>query len=91
MVWSRIIIHYDKESYLPVKEEFYDHKDRLKKLMLLTDIKVMGGRKIPSKMMMASINNNKAVSKTTLEFKSIEFNVRIEPRIFSKANLRLAK
>lgn len=91
VVWSRIIIHYDKESYLSVKEEFYDHKDRLKKLMLLTDIKVMGGRKIPSKMMMASINNNKAVSKTTLEFKSIEFNVRIEPRIFSKANLRLAK
>jgi hypothetical protein len=88
VTWNKIIIFSRKKDSLPVREEFYDHKDRLKKLMLLSNFKVMDGRLIPAKMVMGSVENGRVRSKTTMEFLTVDFNVSFSPYIFSKARLR---
>lgn len=88
VVWSRIIIEIRKSDYLPVEQEFYDHKGRLKKKMIYDRIKNMGGRVIPTRYQMISLENGREVSRTTLIFHKLQFNVAIPAHIFSKSNLR---
>ncbi|MCB1137926.1 MAG: outer membrane lipoprotein-sorting protein [Leptospiraceae bacterium] len=88
VVWSRIVLEVRKSDYLPVEQEFYDHKGRLKKKMLYDQIKNMGGRTIPTRYQMLSIENGREVSKTTLIFHRLTFNSAIPDYIFSKSNLR---
>lgn len=91
VVWAKIIIYSRKKDCLPVKEEFYDEQGRLKKVMILSNFKVMGGKLIPSKMVMGTIENNQVKSRTTLNNLQITFDLNIPDFIFSKANLRTAK
>lgn len=88
VIWGRIIIHVRKDISLPVKEEFYDHKGRLKKVMTLENFKKMGGRTIPAKITMMSVRNNKVQSKTIMVYENIRFNQTIPSSVFSKSNLR---
>ena len=88
VVWSKIILVVRKSDALPVEQEFYDHKGRLKKRMKYFDIKNMGGRVIPTRYEMSSLENGQEVSKTTLIFHRISFNQAIPAYVFSKANLR---
>ncbi len=88
VVWSTIIIHVRKDLLLPVREEFYDHKGRLKKKMILEDFRTMDGRVIPVKISMLTVENNRPVSRTILQYQKIQFNRTIPEQIFSKNNLR---
>lgn len=88
VVWSRIILDVKKEKYLPVREDFYDHKDRLKKVMKFSDYRSVNGRVIPIRYVMESIENDRIVSVTRMIFQNINFNIKLSPGIFSKANMR---
>ncbi|MBU42746.1 MAG: hypothetical protein CMN76_05970 [Spirochaetaceae bacterium] len=88
VVWSRIEIEIRKSDYLPVEQLFYDHKGRLKKKMVYDQIKTMGGRTIPTRYQMISLENGREVSRTTLIFHKLSFNTQIPAYIFSKSNLR---
>lgn len=90
-VWAKIILTLRKGDCLPVKEEFYDHQGRLKKVMLLSDFKVMDGRMIPCKVVMSSLENQKVISRTTLINLKVQFKQKIPESVFSKANLRKAQ
>jgi len=87
-VWSKIIMHIKKSNGLAMQEEFYDHKGRLKKLMKLSHFKKKGGRLMATKMVMATIKNNRVRSKTVMIYQKVVFNRAISNYIFSKANLR---
>ena len=88
VVWSRIVLKVRKSDYLPVQQDFYDHKGRLKKKMLYDRIQNMGGRTIPTRYQMISLENGREVSRTTLIFHQLKFNTGIPAYIFSKSNLR---
>jgi outer membrane lipoprotein-sorting protein len=88
VVWSRVIIEIRKSDNLPVMQEFYDHKGRLKKRMEYSQIKNMGGRVIPTRYEMVSIEQNREVSRTIMIFHELQFNVAQPAYIFSKSNLR---
>lgn len=88
VVWSRIVLKVRKSDSLPVQQEFYDHKGRLKKKMLYDRIQTMGGRTIPTRYQMISLEQGREVSRTTLIFHQLKFNTGIPPYIFSKSNLR---
>lgn len=88
VIWSKIIIYVRKDLSLPVKEEFYDHKGRLVKLMTLEDFRQMDGRIIPVKLTMATVQNKKVRSKTIMVYQSMRFNRNISSSVFSKSNLR---
>ncbi len=88
ITWSKVIVDVKKEGYLPVKQEFYDHKGRLKRVMNYSEYRVMGGRNIPTVYDMDSIEDGKVVSTTSMIFKAIAFNAPISAFVFSKANMR---
>lgn len=88
VIWSRVIVDVRKKDFLPVRQNFYDHHDRLKKVMSYSDYKSMDGRIIPTKYVMHSIHDGKEKSRTTIEFSVIRFNRPIAESVFSKANLR---
>ncbi len=88
VVWSKIIIHVRKDLSLPVREDFYDHKGRIKKKMILEDFRTMDGRVIPVKITMFTLENNRPVSKTILQYQKIQFNRDIPEQVFSQNNLR---
>jgi hypothetical protein len=77
-----------KQDQMPVRQEFYDHKNRLKKAMTYSEIKNMGGRIIPTRMQMDTVENDTIMSTTTLIYEKLIFDRVISESIFSKSNLR---
>ncbi len=88
VIWEKIVMYIRKKDYLPQKEEFFDHKNRLQKRLILSDFRDMGKRFIPTRLEMSTIKQGKVRSSTTMEYIRIKFDLNIPSRIFSKANLR---
>ena len=88
IVWSKVIVEVEKVSYIPIREEFYDHRNRLKKVMTFSEVKMFGNRKLPAKMVMETFKRGKLVSSTELIIQKIQFNQKISSKVFSKGNLR---
>lgn len=74
-----------KNSFIPVKEEFYSDRLELVKVMYFSKIKKMGGRLLPTHWKMVSVK--KKGSQTELILESAEFDVPISENIFTKENL----
>lgn len=88
VVWEKIIIYSRKQDYLPEQQEFFDHKERLKKRMTLSRFQTLGGRLIPTRLEMASIKDGKPQSRTIMDYQKARFNLKIAASLFTKANLR---
>jgi outer membrane lipoprotein-sorting protein len=86
VVWGRVEAWIGKEDYIERKVFFYDETGLLINTMTLSDIKEMGGRKIPAKLEM--VPADKKGHSTTLEYKDIKFDVPIENSFFSLQNLK---
>ena len=88
VIWSRLIIDVRKSDIMPVKEEFYDHKNRLARTMDFSEYKTMGGRYIPTYFTVKTIKADKVISSTSMKYINVIFDRPISDYIFSKANLR---
>ncbi|MDH5655590.1 MAG: outer membrane lipoprotein-sorting protein [Spirochaetia bacterium] len=88
VIWSRLVMHVRKSDILPVKQEFYDHKNRLARTMGYSEYKNMGGRIIPTIFTVKTIKGNRVISSTTLKYITVLFDRPISNYIFSRANLR---
>ena len=86
VVWGKIIKWISKDGFLMMKSEYYDEDEFLVKTELGTDIKVMDGRKIPSKMEI--IPADKDNQKTIVIIDDIKFNVPIKDSFFSQQNMK---
>ncbi|MCB1199714.1 MAG: outer membrane lipoprotein-sorting protein, partial [Leptospiraceae bacterium] len=86
--WQRVVYTVRQKDYMPVQQDFFDHKNRLRKRMEFSDYEVKSGRLIPTKMRMMTIENNKVKSQTSMLILEASYNVTIPSSIFSKANLR---
>jgi hypothetical protein len=73
------------KDVLPVKEEFYDQHDVMKKELVCSNFKVMGGREIPSTYTMRTIKEKDKY--TVMQLVSIKFNVDIPQKVFTLQNL----
>ncbi len=74
-----------RENYLPIKEEYYDKKDRLVRTFKAEDIIDVNGVKIPTKRTMEDL---KKKHKTVVTFTRIQLDVGIEDNIFTERFLR---
>jgi hypothetical protein len=88
VVWGKIIVLARKQDNLPVKEEFYNHRGKLKKVMSLNDFKQIDGRIIPTRFIMVTVLANTMQSKTEMIYEKIIFNQKFSSFVFSKGNLR---
>ena len=85
IVWDKIIAWVDKETYLPVVEDFYDERGGKVRTMEFSDVRRANDRLYPFKFTLTPLN--KEGHQTILETVRIKFNVRIKKRVFSLKNL----
>jgi len=86
IVWGKVFLYIQKSDTLPVREEFYDEKGRLMRLMKFKEVKNIDDRRIPSVMIL--IPQDEEGNKTILRYRKVDFNRDIPSDIFSLRHLR---
>ncbi len=75
----------DKESFLPLKEEYYNKKDELERTFTAEKIEDIDG--IPT-ITERSMTDEKKGNKTIVSFSSIKYNASVEDEVFSERFLK---
>jgi outer membrane lipoprotein-sorting protein len=86
VVWGKIILTVRENDYLPVREEYYDEKGKMMRLMEFKDIKQMGGKTIPAVMELTP--QNKEGNKTVIRYLKVDFDIPIREGVFTLRNLK---
>ncbi len=86
VVWGKVIMWISKTELYELKSEFYDEFGDLSKTHLGSEIKMMSGRKIPTKYEIIPANKKK--QKTVVKILEIEFNIDLQESFFSKQNMK---
>lgn len=83
--YAKIKLWVRKADFQPIKQEYYTLTDKLIKSTTYHDVKVFGGLKKPSKMVMTSALNPKV--RTILETTKFKANVKNPSKRFRRSNL----
>jgi len=75
-----------KDGDLILKNEFYDEDNFLVKTHLAKDIKIMDGRKIPTKFIIIPEDNPN--NKTVMIMNKINFDIKVSKSFFTQQNMR---
>lgn len=86
VVWGKVIVYIDKENYNQHLVKYYDEDGFLVNTMVLSNIKEMGGRVIPSHMEM--IPADEPDNKTVIDYQDLEFDLNISQSFFSLQNMK---
>ena len=86
VVWGHQIRWIDKKDLLVLKAELYDEYGYLVRTELGSEINVMDGRVIPTRLELIPAEGKG--NKTIVEIKDIKFNVSIEDSFFSQQNMK---
>jgi outer membrane lipoprotein-sorting protein len=86
VVWGKIVKWISKEEHIQMKSEYFDEDGYLIKTELSYDVKVMDGRKIPTRIEI--IPADKKNQKTIVVVTSIKFNTSIDDSFFSQQNMK---
>lgn len=89
VVWGMVVVWVDKKDYLQLRVEFYDEDYVLVNTLLSYDIKMMGGRLIPTKSEMTP--SDKKGNKTVLIYNGINFDEPMEDAFFTVQNMKKVK
>lgn len=86
IVWEKVIVWIDTIDFLQLKAEFYDEDGELVNIMISSDIKELGGRKITSKIEMIPID--KEGNSTVIIYNTIVFDKPINDDFFTTRNMK---
>jgi outer membrane lipoprotein-sorting protein len=86
IVWGRQIRWIDKKDFLVLKAELYDEDGFLVRTETGSEIKVMDGRTITSKIEL--VPEEEPENKTLVEIREIKFNIPVEENYFSQQNMK---
>lgn len=86
VVWGKIIVYIDKEEYNQQLIYYYDEDGFLVNTMVLSDIREMGGRIIPTHMEM--IPADEPENRTIIDYITIEFDLDLKESFFSQQNMK---
>ena len=86
VVWGKIIYWVLKGDFIPLKEEFYDERGALVRVMSFSDVRPMGGRTIPTRWEIRP--SDKPGNSTTIVIRSAIYDRGIDPDTFTQRNLQ---
>ena len=86
VVWGKIEAYIDQGDYLQLLFKYYDEDEYLINTMVLSDMKEMDGRIVPTRMEMIPAENPD--QKTVIIYKSLDFNTDIKTDFFSIQNMK---
>lgn len=89
IVWGKIVVYVDKKNFIELYTKFYDEENNLVNTMTAYDVRVMGGRLIPSRVEM--VPTDKKGQKTEIIYKNIVFDKPINDNFFTLEQLRSLK
>ncbi|MBP1666274.1 MAG: hypothetical protein H6Q23_1134 [Bacteroidetes bacterium] len=86
VVWGKQIQWIDKKDFLVLKAELYDEDGYLVRTETGSDIKIMDGRAITSKIELSP--EEEPDNKTVIEILEMKFNIPVEENYFSQQNMK---
>ena len=86
VVWGKVIMWISKKELHWLKAEFYDEDGYLVNTEILTDVKIMDDREMPTRLEM--IPADEEGNKTVMIFDKIEFDVDLKESFFSQQNMK---
>jgi len=86
VVWSKIVSWISKKEFITLKNEYYDEFGDLINMEVLSKIKDVGDRTIPTYFEIIPLE--KEGNKTTMEFEVIKFNISLKDEFFSIQNMK---
>jgi outer membrane lipoprotein-sorting protein len=89
VVWGRLITCIDKERLIQLHTRFYDENNELVNTMNATDVKMMDGRMIPTRLEM--IPADKKNQRTEMVYEKVLFDRPIEASFFTTEQMRYLK
>lgn len=89
VVWGKIVMWVSKKEYHWLKAEYYDEDGQLVNTEIMSEVKWMDDREMPTRMEM--IPADKPGHKTILIFNKTKFNVKIDESFFSQQNMKKVK
>ncbi len=89
VVWGKIIMWISKKEYYQLRTEYFDEDGYLVKTHLLSDIKFMFDRNIPTHFEI--IPEDKPNQKTLVDIIHVKFDIKIPESFFSQQNMKTIK
>lgn len=86
VVWGHLVIFARKEDALPRREEYYDEKGALQKVLTFEDFRRIGDRVYPMRWKMDSVT--KPGHETVLDYRTLKFDHPIPDSVFTQENLK---
>lgn len=88
-VWGKIVMTIKAGTLIPLQEDYYDEHGEKVRVMTFTDVKTLGDRTLPMTMELTPLK--KPGNRTLLRYKTLEFDMPLDPSVFSLQNLRQAR
>jgi outer membrane lipoprotein-sorting protein len=86
VVWGRIVMEVRKRDLMPLRARYFSEDGRLKRTLIFSRFREMGGRLVPSVMRMTP--EDKPGEYTEIRYTELKFDVTLPPDTFSLAALR---
>jgi outer membrane lipoprotein-sorting protein len=89
VVWGKIITDvalYDDQSVVPLLEEDYSERGELIRAITLSDVRILGGRRVPTKLVCKPTRTKGR--RTTLVYRELEFDLPLKDDFFSYQRLQ---
>lgn len=86
VVWGKVLAYIDKKEYNQLLVKYYDEEEELINTLVLSDIRNMDGRMLPTKLEMIPADNPR--QKTVIEYQNLEFDIGLRPDFFSMQNMK---
>ena len=86
VVWGKVVVQVRRGDYLPLAIPYYDEHTQLARTMTFSDVKTLGGRRLPAKMTV--VPADKPAESTVVDYQSIEFDLPLDDEVFSLRNLQ---
>ncbi len=86
VVWGRIVYWVRKSDFIPLKQEFFDERGELVRVMSFSDVRIVGGRRLPARWEMRPVG--KPGTLTTVVLKDAVFNPPLDEEVFTQRNLQ---
>ena len=91
VVWGKVVTDvalYDDQSVVPLLELDYSERGELIRTITLSDVKLLGGRRVPAKL--ECVPSQKKGRRTTLQYRELEFDLPLKDDFFSYQRLQKA-
>lgn len=86
VVWGKVILVILADSHIPVVEYYYDEDMQLVRTISFTDVKILGGRELPSTLRV--LPADKPDEYTEFVYNQMQFDIPVSDSLFSLSSLK---